>query len=524
MIMKKIYLLVTLLLCAILLFSCKGDTDIAAEETTTEEIIDETAIRKLTYESSDKLMGTVSGALNQELTYNDVSEGVKANEKSGFKFAGWSDGNPEYSRTDTNLKADTTIKAIFDYEYRDMPILDIRTTNYAQIMSKNDYIGAEFTFANTDGTRRFESIAGEIRGRGNATWGMDKKSYRIHFDQRLDVIEGYDNGAKSWVLLANHCDQTMLRNHTAFNLGKILNIPYSTESIFVEVYLNGKYDGVYQIVEQTQVQENRVNIEDTRTDTSNGYLIELDRYFEGQENVDFVVVNNVFYSIRSQINNPTQIDYIKNYLEQIESAVRGNNEAECYRLIDMDSMVATYILQEFMKNIDVGWSSFFMFIEEDYGKMYFGPPWDFDLTAGNDHRLDNGSWDGIYVGDRQSGFDQRHRWFPILIEYDWFRRLVQNMWEEKKDEIIAYVDEVYQFGKDNIKSFNRNFERWPIWGWRINQEPEHIMALNTYGQHIDYLNEWLHARFEWLDEYFMNEEYITVDPNYGGNNNNNRYR
>ena len=506
--MKKIYLITTVLLLALLLFACKNDAEPIVEETTTEEIIDETAVRTLTYEINYSYMGSVSGIMTQELTYNDVSTGVKANEKPGFKFIGWSDGNKEYARTDTNLKDDITITALFDYDYRDMPVLDIRTTDNRQIMSKHDYITAEVSLSNIEGERQFESLPAEIRGRGNATWGMEKKSYRLHFTDRIDLIEGAENGARTWVLLANHCDQTMLRNHAAFNLGKILSIPYATESMFVELYLNGKYDGVYQVAEQTQVHENRVDIDETRTDNTNGYLIELDRYFEGEEDIDFFVINRVFYSIRSQIHNPQQVEYLKNYFQQIEDAVRSNNEAECYRLIDMDSCVATYILQEFMKNIDVGWSSFFMCIDEDFGKLSFCAPWDFDLTAGNDHRLDNGSWDGIYVGNRESGFDQRHRWFPILVEYDWFRRLVQNMWEENREEMLSYVDEVYQFGKDNIRSFNRNFERWPIWGWRINQEPEHILRLNTYTQHIDYLNEWLNARYQWLDEYFMNENYV----------------
>lgn len=492
---KKL-LIITSLLCVVFLFSCSKEIE------NIEEPIDETAIRTLTYEINNPLMGRITGTLTQELTYNDISSGVKVNEKSGYKFIGWSDGLTDYSRTDTNLKEDTVITAIFDYEYRTMPILEINTIDFRKVMSKTDYIDAEVTFAYTNGERRFESLPAEIRGRGNATWGMEKKSYRLKFKNRIDLIEGENNDARTWVLLANHCDQTMLRNHTAFNLGQTLNVPCSTDSMFVELYFNGKYDGVYQIVDQVQVNENRVNIDETRTDNSIGFLIELDRYFEGTENVDYVVVNHLFYSIKSEIHNPEQIQYLKNYLEQIEAAIRGNDEEACNRLIDMDSCVATYILQELMRNIDVGWSSFFMYIEEDYGKMYFGPPWDFDLAAGNDHRLDNGSFEGIYVGNRRSGFDQRHRWFPILVEYDWFNELVKDMWNNKKDEILKTINEVYNFGKENTLSFNRNFEAWPIWGHRINQEPEHIMALNTYTKHLDYLIDWMYNRFYWLDDYF----------------------
>lgn len=505
--MKMNRILLLILFSTLILFACNSYIDSPPEETTVP--IDETAVRTLTYKTNNPMMGTVAGALTQELTYSDESTTVKANEKTGFKFIGWSDGLTEYSRKDVNLTEDTTLTAIFDYEFLDMPVLAINTVDNKPITSKNTYLAATVSFVNPDGARRFEELPAEIRGRGNATWNMEKKSYRLEFTDRIDLIEGFDNGARTWVLLANHCDQTMLRNHTAFSLGQILNIPYSTDSIFVELYLNGRYDGVYQIVEQIQVHENRINIDDTRTDTTNGFLIELDRYYEGQINVNYVEVNRLQYSIRSHINNPEQIEYLKDYIQKIEDAIRGNDQSACYELIDMNSCVATYILQEFMRNIDVGWSSFFMFIEEDYGKMYFGSPWDFDLAAGNDWRLDNGSYEGIYVGNRRSGMDQRHRWFPILVEYEWFRELVQNMWNDKKDEIINFVDEVYQYGNDNIRSFNRNFVRWKIWGWRINQEPEHIMALNSYSQHIDLLYTWLNERYGWLDEYFNNADYIS---------------
>ena len=42
--------------------------------------------------------------------------------------------------------------------------------------------------------------------------------------------------------------------------------------------------------------------------------------------------------------------------------------------------MALVMLEEIMKNIDCGWSSFFLYRRD--GKLYFGPGWDFDLAAG----------------------------------------------------------------------------------------------------------------------------------------------
>ena len=107
---------------------------------------------------------------------------------------------------------------------------------------------------------------------------MEKKSYRLQLDEKYNML-GIDTGeAKTWVLLANHCDQSMLRNRTGFRLGNMLDgIECSSSDIFVDLYINGRYNGVYLLCEQVAVQKHRVNIKVT-DDLNSGYLIELDRY------------------------------------------------------------------------------------------------------------------------------------------------------------------------------------------------------------------------------------------------------
>ena len=58
-----------------------------------------------------------------------------------------------------------------------------------------------------------ESVSGlamTIRGRGNSTWGVAKKPYKIKLDKKASVLGFPAN--KHWVLLASAMDETMIKN------------------------------------------------------------------------------------------------------------------------------------------------------------------------------------------------------------------------------------------------------------------------------------------------------------------------
>ena len=57
-----------------------------------------------------------------------------------------------------------------------------------------------------------------------------KKPYKLKFDKKVDL---FGNGkAKTWVLLANYSDKSMIRNHMAFLLGDELDLDTtSTRSV-----------------------------------------------------------------------------------------------------------------------------------------------------------------------------------------------------------------------------------------------------------------------------------------------------
>ncbi len=494
---KRIFLVLAVIMAVIFAFGCEEKAE------KSEEI-------SVVFLSQDPAMGQVKGNGEQTLKKGEKTDWVMAVPSEGFEFVGWSDGITTAKRENESFEADSVISACFRLPSSELPLFTFTMEGGNEVTSKTEYAAMTLSISNADDEFCLEEIAGKIRGRGNATWNMEKKSYRLKLEEKINLLGQGKGEAKDWILLANHCDQTLLRNYIAFYLGRQLsNIEYSSSGSFVEVVINGDYKGVYLLCEQVEVNKNRVNIEVDAEKLDTGYLIELDQYADddegAEEGVTFFRLGDRLYTVKSDADTE-QMEFIKDYVTKVDDAIHRGKKAEIEALIDLPSCVDMYLLQEFMLNIDVGWSSFFMYKKPDGGKLYFGPVWDFDLAAGNDRRLYSGSHEGIYVADGGGmGMVQESKWYIALMKQAWFRKMVISRWEETKD-IFAGVSSVAKEAASSMSSAaERNFMRWDIFGQIINHEPDVVVMLQNYNQHTKHLCSWLEKRYIWLDNYFAEQ-------------------
>lgn len=465
----------------------------------------------ISFISNDENKGTVKGNSTQTVAKGEKTQWVMAVAAEGFEFREWSDGVTDIKREAEIFQSDTEITAIFQFPASELPLLSFTMDNGNEVTSKTEYTPVTLSISNTDEELCFEDVSAEIRGRGNATWKMAKKSYRLKLGKKMNLLSQGRGEAKDWILLANHCDQTLLRNYLAFYLANQLDgFEYASSGRFVEVMINGDYKGVYLLCEQVEVHEHRVNIEVDPEKNDTGYLIELDQYADDDEGategVTFFRAGGQMYTVKSDANEE-QMNFIRDHISMVDSAIRKGKKSEVEALIDLDSCIDMYILQEFMLNIDVGWSSFFMYKKPDGGKLYFGPVWDLDLAAGNDRRLYAGGHEGIYVADGGGlGMTQESQWFIALMKQRWFEDMVLDRWEETK-QYFAEISNIAEKTANSMKdAIDRNFEKWDIFGSRINQEPDSVVFLSNYRLHSKHLYKWLEDRYTWLDNYFANKK------------------
>lgn len=144
-----------------------------------------------------------------------------------------------------------------------LPVLYVNTENKQAITSKENYINGVCSIQgnaqyNTENVTLYDGAI-KIRGRGNTTWGYDKKPYKIKLDEKTDVF-GFGKN-KHWVLLANYTDEAHMRNMLSYNLSGEMGMPYM-QSVHVDLILNGEYKGTYQFCEQVKIAGSRVDIHD----------------------------------------------------------------------------------------------------------------------------------------------------------------------------------------------------------------------------------------------------------------------
>lgn len=449
----------------------------------------------------------------------DRMSSVEAVPNLGYKFVRWSDGNTDPVRTDTpdNVSENTVFTAIFDYDVLDMPVIAIDTETGRDVQSKTEYIHAGFRICGTDPAYELNETV-EIRGRGNNSWGYEKKSYKMKFPQKVNLFDLGTGKDKVWVLLANVCDQSLQRNHVAFELARHLEgIDFSPASLSVEVYLNGEYRGVYLLAEEIRDSKARVAIDcdGYETETDIGYLVELSSYAKGE----VFSVGGRNYQIHSDLSEKQsvrreQTKFIMDYLTTCLEALKEGDRATIESLIDVDSMLDTYLAEEVVKNLDTGWDSFYLYKAKG-GKLYIGPIWDFDLSLGNANEGEE-TIDGLFAATR-SGSGGGNPWCYRPMELPWFRELVVARWDAVKAKYIDTIPvEVREEGSGKLRSYERNFIRWKIFGTTQNRETEAIRRLKTYKAHYEYLADWAEQRIAWLDQVYHDENFITMKLSSGG--------
>lgn len=393
-----------------------------------------------------------------------------------------------------------------------MPVIVIDPGEGASFAGK-DYHTATITIS-YPGQMKDVVLSSNTRQRGNGTMNYDKKSYKIKLEDKYDLLLGeggdFDNAARDWVLLANYFDRSNLRNYYMFwTASQLDGLNYVSDCTFVEVYLidefgEKQYQGVYLLCEQVEVDEARIDIDDT-TDGDKGFLVELVQDEAKKQDYHVRVSHDgteQVYDIRSNIDRETEdetLARIQGVLEDVEAALATGDQAQIEAVIDIDSCVDMYILQEYMLNVDVGWGSFYLYCHADEEQLYFSPPWDFDRSAGADWRLFYTSYEGIYVGSETTILPQNNLWYQDLMQMEWFQQLVKERWNETKYIFLEGITEIEGVAQTYSTQFDANYALWCE-----GQDPDEygFVAGESYADDAAYLAAWLQNRYTWLDEYF----------------------
>ena len=472
-----------------------------------------------------------------------------------------SDNTSSSESSSSSIYVDPKIEA-YGYEphlTQTMPKISINTedgkNDFATKYNRNDkiaglvdYIDCTITTSNCDDEYILEDTACEVKVRGNYTLNYDKKPLRLKFNKKQKMFGLNDDAkCKSWVLLADYKDRSMMNNATTFFLGNTIlgsDDFYSSDFKYVEVELNGEYWGVYLLVEQQQANENRMDLAEPDGDyegTDIGYLLEYDGYYTEEDvskggdytftmnynnNASVQKYNGGTYqpsmkgfTIKSDITHNNQVNFIRSYMDNtykimyeaayndtayafnddftsisIDSSLTPQEAIE--QVVDVQSLADMYLIQEIACDADIAWSSFYMdvnFAEGAFKKLTFEAPWDFDSAYGIKNGIVN-SGQGLYAANSSNP------WLTILINESWFQEIIKEKWMD----LIEYevIDRVLQHNLDATTLYEQQFinelTRWP--GKKYNSElTSTINNMDTQKEAAEFAYNWTKTRFNYIN-------------------------
>lgn len=446
-------------------------------------------------------------------------------------------------------------------------------TNLMTYLNKDKSRSAAATGAivEPDGSIDNTSIK-KIKGRGNTTWTMPKKSYNITYSDNVSIA-GMSKG-KKYSILANYQDDSLSRNRFLYDLSDAVGMPYASDSRYVDFYVNGFYWGSYQMCEKIEVGKNSLinDIddeaylnEDGTVNTDFPFVCEIDPNATDGDDYYVTCADSIKVTIKSPELNEGDTGYnevkayVKKKFNNFYFAVSGYKDIS--EIADVDSVAKLYLINEIGKNWDSGVSSLFFTWKQDENGTYkfFGSPvWDYDNSLGNAKGVSE-ELQSMLVDDYEEytgwwckykfSYDGSYNLIACISKNDYILNAIPQIWF---DDFVPALNDF--FGKtDNgiMKSYKQYYsliadsaEMNYQSGWALKTSNSWIAdhtklttaeydsdthkmmttAKKTYNNNFngmfDYAVEWMQGRTAWLSEQFypdnVQAEFILGDADLNG--------
>lgn len=351
----------------------------------------------------------------------------------------------------------------------------------------------------------------EFRGRGNSTWGMRKKPYRFKMAKKASVC-GLPK-AKTFALIANNIDCSLMRNTIALWIANYLEMPYSNHCVPVKVYFNGTYKGQYMLTEKIGIGGGSVDIDETT-----GMLFELDSNYDEDYKFTYTWRPSGSYSTKTlpvMVKDPdltelaadtavTNITDANSYFNlwrtdftKMADAVTQRSASQSLSdVLDLKSVVEFFLVNGIANNHEMQHPKSLYIHKKslEEGEVYhFGPVWDFDWAFTFDGREGASATAYLVANDGdQSG-------------YSFLKALLSN--EEVRTMFREKLDDFYTNGYPKLKEFieeyanlieptaKENGQLWPSYShaaWCV------VTSSWEFRNNLETLKNWIETRINFM--------------------------
>ena len=413
----------------------------------------------------------------------------------------------------------------------------------------------------------------KIKGRGNTSWNADKKGFNVTFKSAVSVA-GMPK-TKKFSLISNFQDAALARNRILFDMADQVNVPYASDSRFIDFYVNGVYWGSYQMCQKIEAGKNAL-IDDVAEDdyldaetggvkTAFSFVTEIDPAPSAD---DFTVQPDS--GVNLTIKSP-ELDSADPNATAVRSIIRKryntmwtkltSNAADLNDYIDVDSLAKVYLINELGKNWDSGAGSFFFVYKPDQNgkyKFFASPVWDYDNSLGNangverdlsrlgitDYTLPTGWFSTLKGGNNSNNFLNKAAKQSVVMTavyrvwFEDFLPAIEKLNGQNDESAYLYSAEIYQ---NYLRgSADMNYDIWDLvtnTSWIADHSSlKKISATYTYNPyhqvtgvtlHSDstatrydqytfdgqyqYMLDWLNSRSAWISSQYI-ANYTPSEP------------
>lgn len=359
-----------------------------------------------------------------------------------------------------------------------------------------------------NGKQLLSASLSSVKGRGNTSWGAEKKPYNLTLAEEADLLGM--GAASRWVLLAEGSNAVVVRNKIVYDFAKEIGMEYAPDSEWVDLYLNGEYVGLYLLTERNEVHPERVNI------SPNGsFLISM----ENQTNMDnqkipYVALDStqVLRTRWTSMTDQEIADIWRTLRDSLlaENGIDPDTGRSWMELIDLDSWVKKYLIEEVFANPDGGAVSQYFYLDgaDPEKKIFAGPVWDYDFSLGGED-IWLKDYDAFLTMAREYTDDGMYLpWFYEMYQKEaFYQRLV----EIYKEEILPQLELLIEEKLDVYSTFIRSASEMD----RVRRHWE-FAGQQDLQKEFAFIKEFLTKRISFLsDRWIQGTPYHIIQVNSG---------
>lgn len=342
--------------------------------------------------------------------------------------------------------------------------------------------------------------------RGGTSRAYPKKNYKVHLvddaNNDSDVSLLGLRSDNSWILDAMYIDQSRMRNRLCTDLWNTFNnVPYinqepdalnGTRGYMTEVFLNGKYHGIYCLTEKLDRKQLKIN-------KQYGDMYKADYWTNETDFMNISPYNNnshtwggwaLEYPDLGDVPAPDW-SYLYNEVNFIATATDADFSKQIASKADINNMVDYFIFINVLDATDnENKNTFFSFYDRRTAASFFYSPWDLDGTMGR-NAAGNLKANEL-IGPANNNLLQR----LMNLNVSNFKGLIKARWNQLKGNqlskaaVAAHI-EVYRKLLNNTNAFTRERQIWT----NITQD------INTEAA---YMTNWYAGQYDQFDSYVNN--------------------